>query len=269
MIQNSRPQRGWNFLHPPSLLYNGYQVPLPGVQQPGHGTDHSPHSSTILFSTFSIIPSSATNSTAEETKWQWPQQQKTAHPQHQNPVHARFIKFHISYKQHQMVQINYPMYPPVWKLFPNFPEFFNPGFYFTDFSILNYYTKLEAVRLSMRNGCHSRCSQTTIHYVAINQWQNARQANNSYVRLSVCLPISLTTVTLAKASIFSVPGSCYIRLLVWLRGWGLTMHGLCSQRTQGHKKCRHIIMSQVDFKPMTQMIRQHKCCNLCIYWNMW
>jgi hypothetical protein len=28
---------------PPSLLYNGYQVSFPGVQEPWHGIDHPPH----------------------------------------------------------------------------------------------------------------------------------------------------------------------------------------------------------------------------------
>jgi hypothetical protein len=27
----------------PSLLYNGYPVPSPGVKRPGHGVDHPPH----------------------------------------------------------------------------------------------------------------------------------------------------------------------------------------------------------------------------------
>ena len=41
-IFRARPDRPWS---PPSLLYNGYQFPLPRVEQPGRGVNHSPPSS--------------------------------------------------------------------------------------------------------------------------------------------------------------------------------------------------------------------------------
>ena len=37
-----RPDRRWD---PPSFLYNGYRVSLPGVKRPGRGVDHPPPSS--------------------------------------------------------------------------------------------------------------------------------------------------------------------------------------------------------------------------------
>jgi len=41
-IFRTRPDRP---LDPPSLLYNGYRVSLPGVKRPGRGVDHPPTSS--------------------------------------------------------------------------------------------------------------------------------------------------------------------------------------------------------------------------------
>jgi len=39
-IFRTSPDRPWG---PPSLLYNGYRVSLPGVKRPGRGVDHPPH----------------------------------------------------------------------------------------------------------------------------------------------------------------------------------------------------------------------------------
>ena len=38
-IFHNRPDRPWG---PPTLLYNGYRVSLPGVKRPGRGVDHPP-----------------------------------------------------------------------------------------------------------------------------------------------------------------------------------------------------------------------------------
>jgi hypothetical protein len=40
-IFRTRPDRPWG---PPCLLYNGYQVSLPGVKRPGRCVDHPPPS---------------------------------------------------------------------------------------------------------------------------------------------------------------------------------------------------------------------------------
>ena len=53
---------------PPSLLYNGQQFYLPGVKQPGHGTNHQPPSSTILSTIFSVILTSVTKSIIQQNK---------------------------------------------------------------------------------------------------------------------------------------------------------------------------------------------------------
>jgi hypothetical protein len=45
-IFRSRPDRPWG---PPSLLYNGCRVFLPGVKRPGRGIDHPPSSSFLFF----------------------------------------------------------------------------------------------------------------------------------------------------------------------------------------------------------------------------
>jgi hypothetical protein len=39
-VFHTRRHRSWS---PPSLLYNGYQVSLPGVKRPGRGVNHAPH----------------------------------------------------------------------------------------------------------------------------------------------------------------------------------------------------------------------------------
>jgi hypothetical protein len=39
-IFRTRPERPWD---PPSLLYNGYLVRLPGVKWPGRGVNQPPH----------------------------------------------------------------------------------------------------------------------------------------------------------------------------------------------------------------------------------
>jgi hypothetical protein len=39
-IFRTRPDQPWG---PPSLLYNGYRVSLPGTKRPGHGVDHPTH----------------------------------------------------------------------------------------------------------------------------------------------------------------------------------------------------------------------------------
>ena len=41
-VFRTRPDRPWG---PPSLLYNGYRVPFPGVKRPERGVNHPPPSS--------------------------------------------------------------------------------------------------------------------------------------------------------------------------------------------------------------------------------
>jgi hypothetical protein len=41
----TRPDRPWG---PPSLLYSGYQISLPGVKQLRRGIDHPPPSSSVV-----------------------------------------------------------------------------------------------------------------------------------------------------------------------------------------------------------------------------
>ena len=41
-ILRTRPDRPWG---PPSLLYNGYRVSLPGVKRPERGVNHTPQTS--------------------------------------------------------------------------------------------------------------------------------------------------------------------------------------------------------------------------------
>ena len=52
-IFRTRPDRPWD---PPSLLYNGNQVSLPGVKRSGRGVNHPPHLAPRLKKKYSYLP---------------------------------------------------------------------------------------------------------------------------------------------------------------------------------------------------------------------
>jgi len=131
------------------------------------------------------------------------------------------------------------------RIFPNFPELFNPGIY--------QYFKVLPQNGDWKSEYHNRLLFkvfTTNHTLHRNQPMTSQKLpEDSHVRacvcVCVCVSVSLNTALVAKASIFQIPESCYTG------SCGTAMIGSAAHHPkitiQSLEQCGHTFMYQMDF----------------------